>query len=80
MMFDLGELRINPWDEIAAQIRKGDQPPRAQIAHLLRWGEGAIPHEVQAYLAALLTGEIRQTVRPASNVNSDARLIWEIGR
>jgi len=38
-------------------------------------------YEVQAYLAALLTGEIRQTAgRPASNVNSDARLIWEFGR
>jgi len=78
---DLGKLQVNPWDEMAAQIRKGDQPSRAQIVHLLRWGEGAIPHEVQAYLAALLTGEIRQTAgRPASNVNSDARLIWEFGR
>ena len=45
-MFDLSELRINPWDEIAAQIRKGDQPPRAQIVYLLRWGEGAIPQEI----------------------------------
>ena len=80
-MFDLSELRINPWDEIAAQIRKGDQPPRAQIVHLLRWGKGAIPAEVQAYLAAWLTGEIRQTAgRPASNVNPDAWLIWQFGR
>jgi len=77
---DLGELRVNPWDEIAAQIRKGDQPSRTQIVHLLRWGEGAIPHEVQAYLAALLTGEIRQTAGRPASVNSDAWLIWEFGR
>jgi hypothetical protein len=77
---DLGKLHVNPWDEIAGQIRKGDQPPRAQIVHLLRWGEGAIPAEVQAYLAACLTGESRQTAGRPSNVNSDARLIWEFGR
>jgi hypothetical protein len=77
---DLGKLHVNPWDEIAAQIRKGDQSPRAQIVHLLRWGEGAIPAEVQAYLAAWLTGEIRQTAERPSNVNFDARLIWEFGR
>jgi hypothetical protein len=79
--FDLSELAVNPWDEIAAQIRKGGQAPRAQIVHLLRWGKGAIPEEVQAYLAAWLTGEIRQTAgRPASNLNSEAWLIWDIGR
>ena len=80
-MFDLGELLINPWDQIAAQIRERGQPPLAQIVHLLRWGEAAIPHEVQVYLAALLTGENKQTGgRPASNVNSDALLIFEVGR
>jgi len=79
-MFDLSELRINPWDEIAAQIREGGRPPRAQIVYLLRWGQGVIPHEVQAYLAALLTGEIRQTAGRPPNVNPDARLIWEFGR
>ena len=79
-MLDLGELEINPWDKIAAQIREGGQPPRAQIVYLLRRGQDAIPHEVQAYLAALLTGEIKRTAGRPASVNSDAWLIWEFGR
>ncbi|TMJ61628.1 MAG: hypothetical protein E6G81_04175 [Alphaproteobacteria bacterium] len=82
MAFKLSDLRSDSWFSIALQIRKGENPEKADLVAALRRQESDIPAEVQIYLADLLSGRIvrRRGPRRREDMWKEGCLVWRVAR